>query len=179
MRRLIRKWKCGKCGRSNRTGVALEETVKCAYCAETKVPSSKPSGDRDPGEDLEKRMSFARLRRQYARARKLVSSEEPYANLDWILGAQRDIVRSPLHLEEKMIGLAALWLEDLAAEVDREPAPPSAKGSRGGILAHGRRRSAAQALRDAVKRFLRAFEVSPANPARVPASRRVAGVPSR
>ena len=157
----------------------MEETVKCAYCAETKVPSIKPSGDGDPGEDSEKRRSFARLRRQYARARKLVSSEEPYANLDWILGSQRDIARGPLHLDAKMIELAALWLEDLAVEVDRQPAPPPAKGSRGRIFAHGTRGSAALRLRDAVKRFVRAFEISPANPARIPVSRRAACEPSR
>jgi hypothetical protein len=167
MKRLIRKWKCGNCGRSNRTGVALEETVKCAYCAaEMIVPSTEPSGDRDLPEDLEKRVSFAGLRRQYTRSRRLVSPEEPYANLDWILGARRDIARGPLHLETKMIELSALWLEDLAAEVDRQPALPSA-GFTAGTFSHGTRGLAAQGLRNAVRRFVRAFRISPANPATV------------
>ena len=100
-------------------------------------------------------MSFAGLRRQYARSRRLVSSEEPYANLDWILGARRDIARGPLHLETKMVELSALWLEDLAAEVDRFTAA---------TFSHGTRGSAAQGLRDAVKRFVLAFGISPANP---------------
>ena len=165
MQRLIRKWKCGSCGRSIRTGVALEETVKCAYCAaETIVPSTEPCGDSDPREDFEKRASFAGLRRQYARSRRLVSSEEAHANLDWILGARRDIARGPLHLDTKMIELSALWLEDLAAEVDRQPALPPA-GSTAASSSHATRGSAAQGLRDAVKRFVRAFGISPANPA--------------
>jgi hypothetical protein len=179
MKRLIRKWKCGNCGRSNRTGVVLEETVKCAYCAaETMVPSTDPSGGRDPREDFEKRVSFAGLRRQYRRSLRLVSSEEPYANLDWILGARRDIARGPLQLETKMVELSALWLEDLAAEVDRKPALPSA-GFTAGTLSHGTRGSAAQGLRDAVKRFVRAFGISPANPATGLVSPRVGWVPSR
>jgi hypothetical protein len=179
MKRLIRKWKCGNCGRSNRTGVVLEETVKCAYCAaETMVPSTDPSGGRDPREDFEKRVSFAGLRRQYRRSLRLVSSEEPYANLDWILGARRDIARGPLQLETKMVELSALWLEDLAAEVDRKPALPSA-GFTAGTLSHGTRGSAAQGLRDAVKRFVRAFGISPANPATGLVSPRVGWMPSR
>jgi len=156
----------------------LEETVKCAYCsAEAMVRSTRPPGDGDPREDLEKRVSFAGLRRQYARSRRLVSSEEPYANLDWILGARRDIGRGPLHLEAKMVALSALWLEDLAAEVDRQPALPSA-GSTAGTLSRGRG-SAAQGLRDAVKRFVVAFGISPANPATRLVSSSVDWVPSR
>jgi len=179
MQRLLRKWKCGNCGRSNRTGVALEETVKCAYCsAEAMVPSTRPPGDGDPREEFEKRLSFAGLRRQYARSRRLVSSEEPYANLDWILGARRDIGRGPLHLETKMVALSALWLEDLAAEVDRQPALPSA-GFTAGTFSHGTRGLAAQGLRDAVRRFVRAFGISPANPATGLVSPRVDWVPSR
>jgi hypothetical protein len=30
----LRDWKCKKCGRSNKTVVALDGTATCSYCAE-------------------------------------------------------------------------------------------------------------------------------------------------
>ncbi len=78
----------------------------------------KASGDCDPLEDSERRESFVQLRARYVEAQKLVSSDEPFANLEWILGARRNITQDPLGLETKTIELAALWLQDLAVEVD-------------------------------------------------------------
>lgn len=159
MQRLIRKWNCGNCGRSNRTEVALDGTVKCEYCvASMKISPSMASGDRGPSEESEKRESFDRLREQYVEARKLVPPDEPHSNLEWILGGRRDIARGPLGLETKTVELAALWLEDLAVEVDNRPPSPPA-----GDFEAGAGESTSQSLRDAAKRFLLAFGVSPPN----------------
>jgi DNA-directed RNA polymerase subunit RPC12/RpoP len=35
MRFVMRFWKCGECGRPNKT-IALDGTVKCEYCTHTK-----------------------------------------------------------------------------------------------------------------------------------------------
>jgi hypothetical protein len=115
---------------------------------------------RDP-RDSEKRESFARLREQYIEARKLVSSDEPYENLEWILGARRDGAQDPLALETKTIELAALWLQDLAVEVDRRPPREPAGDSDGRVSSSPRAgETPGQNLRDATARFLLAFRSS-------------------
>jgi hypothetical protein len=137
------------------------------------VKSTQGTGGRDPLEDSEKRESFVRLREQYVEAQKLVSSDEPYANLDWILGSRRNAARDPLALEAKTIELAALWLQDLAVEVDRRPAPRPAGDSPSDALSSPRAGEApGQGLRDATARFLLAFRDALANRAEDPASQR-------
>jgi hypothetical protein len=125
-------------------------------------------------EDSEKRESFVQLRERYVEARKLVSPDEPYANLEWILGARRNITRDPPGLETKTIELAALWLQDLAVEVDHKwPSPAIGDFDAGALSSHRAGKLAAQRLRDATVRFLLAFGISPA--AGGPASRRFDG----
>jgi hypothetical protein len=116
----------------------------------------------DMREDSEKRESFARLRERYAEARKLVSPNEPYANLEWILGARRNVTQDPPGLEAKTIELAALWLQDLAVEVDqRWPAPKIGDFDGHVLSSHQTGKLAAERLRDATVRFLLAFGTSP------------------
>lgn len=78
----------------------------------------------------------------YSEAQKLVPTDGSYKDLERILGAHRDARRNPPALETKTIELTALWLQDLAAEVDRR-LPASEETSR--------------SLRDATARFLLAF----------------------
>lgn len=139
----------------------------------------KASGDRDPLEDSERRESLVQLRERYAEAQKLVSSDEPYANLEWILGTRRNITQDPLGLEMKTIELAALWLQDLAVEVDHRLPPPPADDFDGSALSsYQAAKSAAQSLRDATTRFLLAFSrISSANRAEDSTSRRFDGGP--
>jgi len=140
----------------------------------------KASGDCDPLEDSERRESFVQLRARYVEAQKLVSSDEPFANLEWILGARRNITQDPLGLETKTIELAALWLQDLAVEVDhRLPPPPTGDFDGSALSSYQAAKSAAQSLRDATARFLLAFRISSANRAEGSASRRFDGGPSR
>ena len=115
--------------------------------------------DLDLPADAEKREVLLQLRDRYIEAQKLVSSVEPYANLEWILGARRSPTQDPLGLETRTIELIALWLYDLAAEVDRGlPSQSSAKTDDGSPLTGGEaRESMARSLRDATERFLTAF----------------------
>jgi len=62
--------------------------------------------------------ALARLKASYGEALAR-SPERPYANLDWVLGTEAASGRSPALLEHKMMPVFALWLQDLAAEVDR------------------------------------------------------------
>jgi hypothetical protein len=120
----------------------------------------------DPRGDSEKRESLVELREQYVEAHKLVSSDEPYANLEWILGARRNTTQDPLALEAKTIELAALWLQDLAVEVDRRPAGDFDDGAPSSPQAG---ETPAQSLRDATARFLLAFRNASSNRAEDPA----------
>jgi hypothetical protein len=123
----------------------------------------------DPREDSEKRESFVELREQYVEAHKLVSSDEPYANLEWILGARRNTTQDPLALEAKTIELAALWLQDLAVEVDRRPPLRSAVDFDDSAPSSPQAgETPAQSLRDATARFLLAFKNSSSNRAEDP-----------
>jgi hypothetical protein len=144
------------------------------------VKPEQGAGGRDPREDAEKRESFVQLRERYADARSLVSPDEPYANLEWILGARRNITRDPPRLGTKTVELAALWLQDLAAEVDhRSPPPPAGDFDGNASLSHQAGKLAAQRLRDATVRFLLAFGISPANRTESSSARRFDGGPSR
>ena len=82
------------------------------------------------------------LRERYIEAREEGSAGSPHANLDWILGARRNLTNDPLRLEPSTIRLVALWLQDLASDLER------GAGQTRELLV-GR-------LRDATKRFLAA-----------------------
>jgi hypothetical protein len=69
-------------------------------------------------EDSGKEQAFERLKARYGEARRLVSSEGDCANLDWILGAISSSDDRSEDLTRRMIPLLALWLEDLALELD-------------------------------------------------------------
>ncbi|HEY7370183.1 MAG TPA: hypothetical protein VIB08_01255 [Thermoanaerobaculia bacterium] len=103
--------------------------------------------------DSERTESLAELRDQYAEARNHVPTGEPHGNLDWILGARRNPERDPLLYRTGTIRLIALWLQDLASDLDRasERGTPEQKS----IVAPAE--SLAGKLRDATKRFLTAF----------------------
>jgi len=76
-------------------------------------------GARVPDGDSPQELAFTRLKARYAEARGLLSSAEPHSNLDWILGVNRNPDESSEDLNRKMIPLLALWLEDLAVELER------------------------------------------------------------
>jgi hypothetical protein len=103
--------------------------------------------------DSERRASIADLRDRYAEARSQVPTGEPHGNLDWILGARRNPDRDPLLLRADTIRLIALWLQDLASELDRA----SERGSSEQKNVVAPAASLAGKLRDATGRFLLAF----------------------
>jgi hypothetical protein len=100
--------------------------------------------------DPERREAFVRLRETYLEAHKLVASDGPYSNLEWILGDHRDTRRNPPALAENTVELVGLWLQDLASELDRQ------------LPGRGQ---AGRTLRDAITRFLAAFRSRPVDPA--------------
>jgi hypothetical protein len=110
-------------------------------------PPSAESEDRRS--DSGRRDAFLRLREAYGEAQKIVSANGAYAHLEWILGASRDATQNPPILGARVVELTALWLQDLAAEVDR-------------LLPAGQ--EAARALRGATSGFLLAFRSDPAIP---------------
>jgi hypothetical protein len=108
-------------------------------------------------EDTEKRESLVHLQERYVEAQKLVSSEKPYANLEWILGGRRNVTQDPLGLESGTIELVALWLQDLAGEIDRRLPPPATFGLDSPGDSCSDARELVRNLRDATERFLVAF----------------------
>jgi hypothetical protein len=128
---------------------------------------SPPSGGAIPRRldlprDAEKRESLLKLQDEYAEARKLGSSREPHANLEWILGARRDPTQDPPGFETNAIEVVALWLQDLAIELDRRlPKPLPARLEENDLTAYEARQLAAQKLRDATEKFLAAFRRQP------------------
>ena len=111
--------------------------------------------DLDCPRDTEKREALVSLRDRYVEARDLGSTSEEHANLEWILGARRNPMQDPLGFETKTIELVALWLQDLAVEVDRRVVPGTSEIDP--VAAHEIRQAMAQKLRDATERFLTAF----------------------
>jgi hypothetical protein len=50
MQHVNREWNCRNCGRSNRTEVALDGTVKCDHCLSAmKIQPSRARGGETPG----------------------------------------------------------------------------------------------------------------------------------
>ena len=111
--------------------------------------------------DAKRRHALARLRQRYGEARALVSPAEPYANLEWILGARRNPSQDEADLSNNMIDLVALWLQDLAAEVDSRVSRQLTGAIDESMLSVDRaRQSLAQSLRAAAEGFVVAFQRS-------------------
>jgi hypothetical protein len=127
--------------------------------SDERVPIADDKASRHPDlrSDAERRESLVQLRRRYLEARKLVSSDEPHANLEWILGARRNVAEDPPALATGTIELVGLWLQDLAVELDRRL--PSAGGNEDAraLSPDGVRELVARSLRQATERFLLAF----------------------
>jgi hypothetical protein len=83
---------------------------------------------------------------------------ESHTNLEWILGARRNPTQDPLGFETNTIEVVALWLQDLAVELERQ-VPGAVATETGGEtrLADEIRLAMAQNLRNATDRFLAAF----------------------
>jgi hypothetical protein len=120
--------------------------------------------EEDLRDHTEKRESLVRLQERYVEAQKLVSSQEPYANLEWILGGRRNVTQDPLGLELGTIELVGLWLQDLAIEIDRRLPRPTSEGLDSAGTSHSRAHELVQGLRDATERFLVAFRHPPTAP---------------
>lgn len=108
----------------------------------------------DPGQDR----ALTGFKASYGEARELVSSAEPCANLDWVFGADGDSDKPPPRLDRKMIPLLTLWLQDLAAEVERalSQGPPGETDS-SPSPAHPARESLAERLREATEGLVAAL----------------------
>jgi hypothetical protein len=164
LRYVVRIWDCSACGRSNQNLGEPDGRVTCEYCRrETALsPSASWGTDRsarfEPFIDDEMRESLQKLRAHYAAARPLGSPHEAHANLEWVLGTRRGPGGGASSFKAKSVEVASLWLEDLASELDRLTAPPTAVTLAGPHDELGEwRRSTARRLRDATERFLLAF----------------------
>jgi hypothetical protein len=117
-----------------------------------------PSDGRPGGS--EKRESLVSLRERYIEARAFVPSDEPYANLRWILGLAGSPTHDPLSLDSRTVDVVALWMQDLAREIERQPDAFADDHqpdlSRSSVLSPDRR-GIARSLREATQRFLAAF----------------------
>jgi hypothetical protein len=115
----------------------------------------------DVAGDAPKQDALSRLRQRYEDVRVFFSSAEPYANLEWILGAKRNLGHRPTEMDDKMVRLVALWLEDLAIEVGRI-LPPQLDGEVDArtLSSDNVRRSLAANLRTAADGFVLAFQRS-------------------
>jgi hypothetical protein len=109
-------------------------------------------------DDAERRQALDGLRQPYNEARDLVSGTLPHENLEWILGAKRNLSHGAANLNDKTIEVVALWLEDLAFEVDgRLPPGPTIGRDRGSQPPDQTGHSVAARLRLATLRFVTAF----------------------
>ena len=116
--------------------------------------ASEPSATRAQRlfDDTRRRGVVARLRQRYGEARVASTSDEAdpqhSAHLEWILGAQRDLLRDEAAFDPRVSELVVLWLQDFAMQLDdREGAVP----------AQDSRSEAARDLRAATTDFADAF----------------------
>ena len=140
--------------------------MTCEYCTEVTggpvvnppdaVAAGEPSGRQALRlfDEMRKRGVVARLRQRYGEARGASMSDEAdlehSAHLEWILGAQRNLLRDEAAFDPRVSELVVLWLQDFAKRLDdREGAPP----------AEDSRREAARDLRAATTDFADAFLV--------------------
>jgi hypothetical protein len=114
---------------------------------------------------LERHEALSRLQERYGEARDHGSLAEAHANLEWILGARRSAEQWPEGFDRKLIPIVALWLEDLANELDRQAPPAAPYGDGEAALREDRTRQAVAAkLRAAAEGFLAAFRLPASNP---------------
>jgi hypothetical protein len=104
----------------------------------------------------------ARLRAYYSAARELVDAKESvephHGHLEWILGTRSNPDRDDAGMDARTSELVVLWLEDLALDLDVSIGVTiTPKHAEGRLPAAGRRKSAAQGLRDATRAFAQAF----------------------
>jgi hypothetical protein len=102
--------------------------------------------------DRGRRQALTELWDRYSEARAQVPSGPPIANLEWILGPKGNRFDNAGALDSKMIELLALWLDDLATEVDQPVLLIAGAGE-----SHPDGNSLARRLRAATKAFLVAF----------------------
>jgi hypothetical protein len=159
-----RKWVCRNCGRRNKTVAAAGGAQTCEYC--TEVTGGAAAGSPDPGvagepsgapsldllDDTRKRGVVARLRQRYGEALEASAPEESdpqhSAHLEWILGAQRDLLRDEAAFSPRVSELVVLWLQDFAKRLDdRQDVAP----------AEDARHETARDLRAATTDFAEAF----------------------
>jgi hypothetical protein len=185
MDRILRKWNCRNCGRSNEIVVAPDATVKCEYCSdiapikprrvprgETLVRSPNPSAaltiERRQAEsaspvlpvadEAQRRQVVARLRERYGEARDLASPTEAHANLEWIIGARRNLGQDEAALDRTVAELVVLWLEDLAVGLDIQvPSQRAAEADESEISTTPSRQAVVHGLRAATREFAVAF----------------------
>ena len=110
------------------------------------------------GDEAEKQQTLARLRELWGEARDLVSTDQAFTNLEWILGVKRNPGPVPVDLDDRTIEVITLWLRDLALEIDRRLPLRPADGLDEGLQSVDRKRhSMAARLRVATEGFVMAF----------------------
>jgi hypothetical protein len=147
---ILRSWTCSDCGRSNVVVTAFDAAGRCEDCA-----------DLNTSDDATKGQVLGRLRDRYLEARNLVSSRRSYTNLEWVLAAMRNPDRTASYWADRTIDLVAVWLEDLAADIERLfPQEVTGEIAEGALSAYRAHRFLAKDLRDATEGFVLAFRHS-------------------
>jgi hypothetical protein len=150
---ILRKWKCRQCGLWNEVAVDADHAVSCEVCA-YRVTLEAPAEIASRDEEALRSHAVSRLSDRYAEARELVSPTEAHANLEWIIGARRNLAWDGVAFDRDMAQLALLWLQDLARELDGEASPALAPVlDEAGEWTADPRRAAARRLRMATRDF--------------------------
>lgn len=150
---ILRKWKCRQCGLWNEAPADAEHTVSCEVCA-CRAVLEAPAETASRDEEALRSHALSRLSDRYAEARELVSPTEAHANLEWIIGARRNLAWDGVAFDRDMAQLALLWLQDLARELDGEAPPtPAPVPDEAAEWTVDPRRAAARRLRMATRDF--------------------------
>jgi hypothetical protein len=149
---ILRKWKCRQCGLWNEGIAAADDMATCEVCAH-RARLDPPAETASDDERL-RSQALSRLSDQYAEARGLVSPTEAHTNLEWIIGARRNLAWDGVAFDREIAQLALLWLQDLARELDGEVPPVlTPVADEAGEWVADPRRAAARRLRTATQDF--------------------------
>lgn len=150
---LLSRWKCRDCGLWNEVAIATDDWLTCEVCGH-RAPLDDPAEASPREEEARRSQAVSRLSDSYAEARELVSPTEAHTNLEWIIGARRNLAWDGAAFDQEIAQLAVLWLQDLARELDGGGSPhPSPVTDESEDWEIDPRRAAARRLRLATRHF--------------------------
>jgi len=150
---VLSRWKCRDCGLWNEVALATDDLLTCEVCGH-RAALDDPAEASPRDEEARRSQAVSRLSDSYAEARGLVSPTEAHTNLDWIIGARRNLAWDGAAFDREIAQLAVLWLQDLARELDGgAPLDPSPATDESDDWENDPRRAAARRLRLATRDF--------------------------